>query len=143
MSKEMLSFKGSVYPWHCDHMGHMNVMWYIGRFDEATWGVFAEHGLSLASFEAHGIGMAALEQTIKYNRELHAGDQIEVFSRLLKVSEKVIEFEHRMINVATDDVCATVITTAICLNTAERKGYPFPKDIYERLIAGLEGAKPE
>jgi len=24
----ILSYKGTVYPWHCDHMGHMNVMWY-------------------------------------------------------------------------------------------------------------------
>lgn len=22
-----LSYQGVVYPWHCDHMGHMNVMW--------------------------------------------------------------------------------------------------------------------
>lgn len=35
--REVLTFKGTVYPWHCDHMGHMNVMWYTGRFDEATW----------------------------------------------------------------------------------------------------------
>ena len=29
----ILSYKGTVYPWHCDHMGHMNVMWYAGKFD--------------------------------------------------------------------------------------------------------------
>jgi acyl-CoA thioester hydrolase len=32
-----VTYRGVVYPWHCDHMGHMNVMWYVGRFDEATW----------------------------------------------------------------------------------------------------------
>ena len=31
------TYRGAVYPWHCDHMGHMNVMWYVGKFDEATW----------------------------------------------------------------------------------------------------------
>jgi acyl-CoA thioesterase FadM len=31
------TYRGVVYPWHCDHMGHMNVMWYVGKFDEATW----------------------------------------------------------------------------------------------------------
>ena len=35
------SYRGAVYPWHCDHMGHMNVMWYIGKFDEATWTFFS------------------------------------------------------------------------------------------------------
>ena len=38
------SYRGAVYPWHCDHMGHMNVMWYVGKFDEATWNLFAQTG---------------------------------------------------------------------------------------------------
>ena len=25
------TYRGAVYPWHCDHMGHMNVMWYVGK----------------------------------------------------------------------------------------------------------------
>ena len=28
------TYRGAVYPWHCDHVGHMNVMWYVGKFDE-------------------------------------------------------------------------------------------------------------
>ena len=24
------TYRGIVYPWHCDHMGHKNVMWYVG-----------------------------------------------------------------------------------------------------------------
>jgi acyl-CoA thioester hydrolase len=33
---DILAYRGTIYPWHCDHMGHMNVMWYVGKFDEAT-----------------------------------------------------------------------------------------------------------
>ena len=33
--------RGTVYPWQCDHMNHMNVMWYVGKFDEATWNLTA------------------------------------------------------------------------------------------------------
>ena len=32
-----VTYRGVVYPWDCDHMGHMNVMRYVGKFDEATW----------------------------------------------------------------------------------------------------------
>ena len=31
-----VTYRGTVYPLHCDHMGHMNVMWYVGKFDEAS-----------------------------------------------------------------------------------------------------------
>jgi acyl-CoA thioester hydrolase len=37
MGGGFLSYRGAVYPWQCDHMGHMNVMWYVGKFDKATW----------------------------------------------------------------------------------------------------------
>ena len=26
MSALVETYRGAVYPWHCDHMGHMNVM---------------------------------------------------------------------------------------------------------------------
>ena len=41
MSAMLETYRGAVYPWHCDHMGHMNVMWHVGKFDEATWNLFA------------------------------------------------------------------------------------------------------
>ena len=46
MAESMVTYRGTVYPWHCDHMGHMNVMWYVGKFDEATWHLLAALGLS-------------------------------------------------------------------------------------------------
>jgi acyl-CoA thioester hydrolase len=31
---DILTYRGTVYPWQRDHIGHMNVMWYVGKFDE-------------------------------------------------------------------------------------------------------------
>lgn len=59
-----LTYKGAVYPWHCDHMNHMNVMWYVGKFDEATWAFFANIGLSPSMLRESNRGMAALDQQI-------------------------------------------------------------------------------
>ena len=41
-----VTYKGAVYPWQCDHIGHMNVMWYVGKFDEANWNFLATLGLT-------------------------------------------------------------------------------------------------
>ena len=67
-----LTYRGAVYPWHCDHMGHMNVMWYVGKFDEATWHLFTLLGLTPTFLRENARGMAAVEQNIAYKRELHA-----------------------------------------------------------------------
>ena len=87
-----ITYRGTVYPWHCDHMNHMNVMWYVGKFDEATWQFFSSIGLSRSRLSKEGTGMAAVEQRIEYKRELHAGDLITIRSAALEITEKSIRF---------------------------------------------------
>ena len=70
MSELIETYRGAVYPWHCDHMGHMNVMWYVGKFDEATWNLFALLGVTTAFLKENRRGMAAVQQNITYRREL-------------------------------------------------------------------------
>ena len=43
------TYRGTVYPWQCDHVGHMNIMWYVGKFDEANWNMLARIGLPKAT----------------------------------------------------------------------------------------------
>lgn len=92
----MLTYRGTVYPWHCDHMGHMNVMWYVGKFDEATWQLFNAIGLGPAVLQASGRGMAAVDQRITYARELKAGAVISIASTLNEVRERKLSFTHEM-----------------------------------------------
>lgn len=42
------TYRGTVYPWQCDHVGRINIMWYVGKFDEANWNLFARLGLTLS-----------------------------------------------------------------------------------------------
>ncbi|HET7639657.1 MAG TPA: thioesterase family protein, partial [Ktedonobacteraceae bacterium] len=60
MSDLILTHRGVVYPWQCDHMGHMNVMWYVGKFDEATWQLFAVLGMTPSFLREQQRGMAAV-----------------------------------------------------------------------------------
>jgi acyl-CoA thioester hydrolase len=62
MNDLKLTYKGVVYPWHCDHMGHMNVMWYAGKFDEATWNLLSQVGITSTYLKQEGRGMVAVEQ---------------------------------------------------------------------------------
>ena len=134
MSEGFLSYRGAVYPWHCDHMGHMNVMWYVGKFDEATWNFFSEIGITRAYMDANGRGMAAVEQAIQYKKELMAGDTVTVHSAVLEVKDKVLRFSHEMRNTQSGEVAATTVLTAVFLNTAARKACPFPAEIRARMM---------
>jgi acyl-CoA thioester hydrolase len=134
MSDGVLSYRGTVYPWQCDHMGHMNVMWYVGKFDEATWNFFSEVGLTRAYLEANGRGMAAVEQVIQYKKELVAGDTVAVYSAPIEVKDKVLRFTHEMRNTQKGEVAATTTLTTVFLDTDARKATPFPANIRSKIM---------
>jgi acyl-CoA thioester hydrolase len=129
--KQIISARGVVYPWQCDHMGHMNVMWYTGKFDEATWHLFGYIGVTPSYLRDHKRGMAGLQQDTSYKRELFAGDLVIIRSEILEMRQKVIRMFHEMFNAETGEIAATTVLTAVHLNRETRKSCPFPTDILE------------
>ena len=132
MPGSLVTYRGTVYPWHCDHMGHMNVMWYVGKFDEATWQLLAVVGLTAARLRQDGIGIVAVEQHIEYKRELRAGDLLTIYSSVQEVHEKSLIFVHEMTNQETQELAARTTLTGVCIDIATRRGMPLPADIRER-----------
>ena len=121
MSESLLTYRGTVYPWHCDHIGHMNVMWYVGKFDEASWQLFNAVGLSVPYLRSAQRGMAAVDQHISYLQELHAGAVVSVRTRVLEVKERSLRFEHEMIDESTGAIAARTTLKAVHLDTTQRK----------------------
>jgi acyl-CoA thioester hydrolase len=132
MSEAMVTYRGTVYPWHCDHMGHMNVMWYVGKFDEATWQLIATLGLPAERLRQDGIVMAAVEQRIEYKRELRAGDLLTIRSSVQEIGDKTVVMVHEMTNQGTGELAARTVITGICVDASTRRARSLPADIRER-----------
>ena len=139
MAPPLITYRGSVYPSQCDHMGHMNVAFYVAKFDEATWQLFAGLGLTRTRLRDERRGMAGVEQHIEYKRELFAGDVVTVTSRVLEVKDKVLRFEHEMKNDATGEVAAKTVLVAVHLDAATRKAQALPEDVRDRARALIAG----
>jgi acyl-CoA thioester hydrolase len=135
MAESMITYRGVVYPWHCDHMGHMNVMWYVGKFDEATWQFLAAMGATPARLREEGFGLAAVEQHIEYKRELLAGDLLTIRSSILEAKEKSLRFTHHMTKDQTGELAATTVLVGVCIDTVARKARPLPQDILQRVAS--------
>ena len=131
---KLLTYRGIVYPWQCDHMGHMNVMWYTARFDEAVWQLLAQIGLTGSRFRTEGLAMAAVEQHVLYKRELHAGDAITVRSTVVEVKDKAIRIAHEMAHDDTGETAATCVVVGVLLDAATRRACPLPVDVRERAL---------
>jgi acyl-CoA thioester hydrolase len=135
MHEPLVTYRGSVYPWHCDHMSHMNVMWYVGKFDEATWNLFATVGLTSSYFRDANRGMVAVEQRISYKREVLAGSVLLVRSHFTEVRDKVLRFTHEMVDGESSEVCAITELTGVQIDRAVRKSCPLPPPVIERARA--------
>jgi acyl-CoA thioester hydrolase len=132
MSTLVDTYRGLVYPWHCDHMGHMNVMWYVGKFDEATWCFFTMLGLTPTFLREHQRGMVAVDQRIAYQREVIAGDIVSVRTGMLEVRDRVVRFVHEMRNAETGEVAAVTALTGVHLDTEARKATLLPDAVKAR-----------
>ena len=140
-SEAEITYRGAVYPWHCDHVGHMNVMWYVGKFDEATWNLFHRVGITPAYLRANHRGMAAVDQHIQYKRELKAGDVLTIRSTVLEIGGRKIRFRHDMTNGETREVAAVTTILGVHMDTLARKACAFPDEVVSR-ARQLYGAGP-
>jgi acyl-CoA thioester hydrolase len=125
----LLTHRGTIYPWHCDHMGHMNVMWYVGKFDEATWHLCTACGITPQYMREGRKGMVAVDQRVAYVRELVAGDLISIRSVILEIKRSSLRFIHEMRNEATREVAAVTLLTGVHIDSVSRSSCPFPDEI--------------
>jgi len=134
MSEWKMTYRGIVYPWQCDHMGHMNVMYYANKFDEACWQLLSMLGLNPARFAEEGTGMAAVEQHIQYRRELRAGQAVTIQSAVLEVKEKSIHMLHKLIDDASGEVAATTVVVGVHIDAMLRKAISIPQDVQDAVL---------
>jgi acyl-CoA thioester hydrolase len=127
------TYRGTIYPWHCDHMGHMNVQFYTAKFDEACWNLLTSLGLSPAYLKANNKGMVALEQHINYYKEVFAGDSIYIETEIIEMLEKKILIKHCMYCLENKGLVAQTIITGLHIDSLTRKGARLPAFVKEKL----------
>lgn len=132
MSQLFVTYRGVVYPWQCDHMGHLNVSHYVSKFDEATWQMFAAIGVTPGYMRENQRGVAAVRQVITYRRELRPGDLVTIRTGILEMNPKQIRFYHEMTNDESGDLAAATVITGLHMDTQIRKACPFPDEVVVR-----------
>ena len=132
----LLTHRGAVYTWHCDHYGHMNNMWYSAKFDEAGWNLANALGFTRSHMASTKTGLATVEQVTTFKRELLAGDTVEVWSTVVEVRERVIRAFHALHCVETGEVCATCAITVVHMSLEARRAMPIP-DLQRRMAEDL------
>ncbi|MFF9277418.1 acyl-CoA thioesterase [Streptomyces griseosporeus] len=75
---EPFSVRVTVRGYETDTQGHLNQSVYLNYAEHARWSLLQAAGITQAGLIATGVGPVALETTIRYLRELLAGDEVDV-----------------------------------------------------------------
>ncbi len=133
MSNWFETFRGVVYPWHCDQLQHMNVQHYVGMFDQAGCHLFQEFGVSFEEGVERGKTLVDVRHTIEYKAEQRAGSLVKIESAFTRIGTKSLTFVHRMFNCRTGVLAATSEVVEVYFDLETRTSLPIPDELRAKI----------
>lgn len=130
-----LAYRVQVLEGFRDENDHMNVRHYLSVFDEAGYPLVALLGLTPEYHAAHNTGGFDLEHHLHYVNEVHIGDTIAVYVRLLGHSAKRIHYMMFMVNETRGTLAATFECVNAFADLSIRRTAPYPPEIAARITA--------
>jgi acyl-CoA thioester hydrolase len=139
-----LSSVMQIEPQWIDYNGHLNMAYYNVMMDRAIDELWLQLGIGPAYMkERHGSTFTA-ECHVRYLREIHLGDPVQVTIYLLASDEKRIHTFEELRHATEGWISATSENITLHIDMAARKVAPFPSDIRARIadIASVHAAVP-
>ncbi|MGW0600943.1 acyl-CoA thioesterase [Streptomyces sp. NPDC002776] len=129
---EPFSVRITVRGYETDVQGHLNQSVYLNYAEHARWSLLQAAGISQTGLISQGIGPVALETTIRYQRELLAGDEVDVSCAFVWGEGKTFRIE-QTITKADGTVAAEVTGVGGLLDLTERRLVANPQDYFKEL----------
>ncbi|MFJ8623980.1 acyl-CoA thioesterase [Kitasatospora sp. NPDC093550] len=140
MTDQDFTTRITVRGYETDSQGHLNQSVYLQYAEHARWEYLHAAGIRQADLVAKGVGPVVLETTVKYLRELRAGDSVDVSCSFTWRDGKTFQVVQRLIR--EDGVLAAEVTgVGGILDLAERRLVADPREPLRALAAdpGLLG----
>ncbi len=114
----------TVYPQHCDMMGHLTVKEYVGFFDQAAWMFFDAIGYRSDWRESRSLGWADIRHTMNYKSELRLGESAYIESTVTAIGIKSLTGCHVLRRTADETPCATLEAITVQFDLSLRAAVP-------------------
>lgn len=138
MARSIETFRGVVYPWFCDFMGHMNTQFYCQLFDGATLHFLAEIA-KRSELQAIECGWVDLRQVIEYKHEVRSGELLVIRTQATKVGNSSLGFTHELRDTDSGTLRATSEHVVALFSLTERKSTPLRAEARQRALNLLDG----
>jgi acyl-CoA thioester hydrolase len=129
MGNYVETFRGVVYPWLCDQLGHMNVQHYVGMFDQGAFHLLSLAGVNMGTTKQTGFSFADVQHVIQFKAEQQVGSLIVIDGCVRRIGTKSVTLFQRMRNAETGDLAATTEITTVYFDLKARTALPIPGEI--------------
>jgi acyl-CoA thioester hydrolase len=134
---EPYSVRVTVRGYETDVQGHLNQAVYVNYAEHARWSMLQAFGIGQARLIGRGVGPVALETTIRYRRELLAGDEVDVTCEFEWGGGKTFQIRQEIRKVADGTVAAEITAVGGLLDLEARKLVTDPREIFKELATEL------
>ncbi|MEV5977342.1 thioesterase family protein [Streptomyces sp. NPDC052114] len=131
---EPFSVRVGVRGYETDSQGHLNQAVYLQYAEHARWSLLRAAGIEQTDLLDKGVGPVVLENTVRYLRELRAGDETTVSCAFVWGERKTFGVEQTVTR-ADGMVAATVTSVGGLLDLKERRLVADPREYFRALAA--------
>ena len=115
----------------------MNIQHYLGIYDEAGMPFFSSFGLDDSYFRVDRKGIFDLEHHLHYLAEVHVGDTVAVYSRLLARTSKRLHGMWFIVNETRGQLSNTFEFVTSHADLEARRTSPFGDDLATKFDAEI------
>ena len=130
-----LSSVMQIEPQWIDYNGHLNMAYYNVMFDRAIDELWLVLGIGPAYKKARNNSTFTAECDVRYLREVHLGDPVQISVYLLAADEKRLHTFEELRHARDGWLSATSENMTIHVDMGLRKTAPFPPDIREHIAS--------
>lgn len=123
------TFRGVVFPWHCDMMGHLATQHYMPLFDGAIYHLLGTLAPIIETEGETPLGWADVRHIIDYMDEIRAGDLLVLRSVVLKVGKSSITHRTYLCRAQSLKVCSILEGVTARFDLRTRKSVPLADSI--------------
>jgi acyl-CoA thioester hydrolase len=134
---EAFSVPVVVRGYETDTQGHLNQAVYLQYAEHARWSMLQKAGIRQQDLLERNLGPVALEVTVRYRRELRAGDEVEVTCAFLWGEGKTFRIEQTILT-ADGTVAAEVSGVGGLMDLERRRLVPDPRERFTALADAPE-----
>jgi acyl-CoA thioester hydrolase len=122
-----------IEPDWIDYNGHLNMAYYNVMFDRAIDQLWFKLGIGPGYMKERNRSTFTAECHVRYLREIHLGDPVQVSILLVGADEKRLHTFEELRHASEGWLSATSENMTIHIDMAARKTAPFPPDIRARI----------